>query len=180
MVDEVLLVYSIISSPMRINPVLVVETLAFSNVENLSPVPLLTCIGSVDDLLYSAVSFVGLISGRMPEILTKLSSKFIPWFTWLTLICKPSVIDSIPFEGIVTSPPLLLFNSLSVLLLSKKRIVPAAPVINSPWTLPMTNWEVSPIPVNVNLAFVPTLNPIGSEDDGEGDAALIVTTSPTW
>ena len=38
-VDDVVEVYSIISSPMRSNPVFVAATPTFSNVENLSPVP---------------------------------------------------------------------------------------------------------------------------------------------
>ena len=76
--DDVVEVYSITSSPIKINPVLVEPTETFSNVLNVFPVPLDTEIGSVEDLEYSAVSFVGLISGRIPTILTKLSSKFIP------------------------------------------------------------------------------------------------------
>ena len=86
-------------------------------------------------------------------------------------MCRPSEIVVIPVDGIVTSPPWSLLSSLSVPVLSKKRIVPAAPVINSPWTLPIMSWEVNPMPARVNLAFLPTLAaPIVS----------MVTTSPTW
>ena len=53
-------------------------------------------------------------------------------------MCRPSVTVAIPVEGMVTSPPkavplnVPLLSSLATPLASKKLIVPAAPVINSP------------------------------------------------
>ena len=118
-------VYLITSSPICKNPVLVVPTPTFSNVEN-------RLASSTDNAptasdLYSTVSFVGLISDWTPNILTLLSAKYIPWLLWFTLICSPSL--AVIMSEIWTSPPLVKFNAVDTPALFVKNTVFAAPTL---------------------------------------------------
>ena len=99
-----------ISSPIFTNPTFVVPTPTCSNVENSDAS--WTDILAVDPTSYAAVNFVGLTSDCASEIITWLVSKYIPWFLWSTLICKPSV--SVVTLSSWTPPPFAKFNSVVI------------------------------------------------------------------
>ena len=147
-------------------PRLVVPTPTFSNVPKA-----LESSTDIDPVVSAAswiLSFVGLISDPTLEIATKLSSKYIPWFLWSTLICLPSVSVIIPPS--ITSTPVPFRNVVIPKLLTNWIDLPT-PVIKSPWILSTIIWLRLEIFESESLAFVPTFT---------APILEIPRTSPIW
>ena len=159
-------VYEIISSPIKIYPRLVVPTPTPSKVLRFEI--LSTEIAEVEFELYERLNFVGAMSDSTPDMSTKFSLKYIPWFLWLILICNPSLSTIICVAA--TFPPEDWFRFVVIPALFTYLMVFAAPTAKSPWTLSKINSLIPVIIPTDNLALDPT---------EEVPIVVIPKTSPT-